>query len=145
MYSKFISNTICTTDDAKDNRRASPGIISNTTTFHSLWICVAMLLHLVSPAQAVCTPQGPRGSFGYIGNAVSACLDESSDGNCPNFAAASNSVGCGNNNGVNGAMGDWNVRHVTDMGSLFYSKTSFNADLSRWDTSSVTRMDYSEN
>ena len=37
-------------------------------------------------------------------------------------------------------MPDWDVSLVTGMSSLFFAKGSFNADISRWDTSSVTTM-----
>ena len=37
-------------------------------------------------------------------------------------------------------MPDWDVSLVTSMSELFYDKGSFNADISRWDTSSVTTM-----
>ena len=37
-------------------------------------------------------------------------------------------------------MPDWDVSLVTSMSELFYNKGSFNADISRWDTSSVTNM-----
>ena len=37
-------------------------------------------------------------------------------------------------------MPDWDVSLVTSMSELFYGKAQFNADISRWDTSSVTTM-----
>ena len=109
------------------------GIFS--TSFHSLWICVAMLLHMVSETmvEAVCAPTTS------LSTAVNACLSESGTGNCPNFAAASNGAGC-NNGGVNGVIGDWDVSRVTSLKSVFWEKRSFNADISKWDTSSVTTM-----
>ena len=108
------------------------GMIS--TSFHSLWICAAMLLHMASETmvEAVCAPTS-------LSTAVNACLSESGTGNCPNFAAASNGAGC-NNGGVNGVIGDWDVSQVTSLNSVFDDKRSFNADISKWDTSSVTTM-----
>jgi hypothetical protein len=108
------------------------GIFS--TSFHSLWICVAMLLHMVSETmvEAVCAPTS-------LSTAVNACLSESGTGNCPNFAAASNGAGC-NNGGVNGVIGDWDVSQVTSFENVFHLKEFFNADISKWDTSSVTTM-----
>ena len=76
------------------------GIFS--TSFHSLWICVAMLLHMASETmvEAVCAPLTGKvmdSNYVYSGDlmdAVEACLSESGTGNCPNFAAASNGAGC---------------------------------------------------
>ena len=111
------------------------GLISNS--FHSLWVCVAILLHVVgeSLVDAVCAPS----SNDNMKDAVNACLTESSNGICGNFAAASNGAGC-NDGGVNGVIGDWDVSRVTSMNNVFESKGSFNADISKWDTSKVITM-----
>ena len=39
-----------------------------------------------------------------------------------------------------GPIADWDVSAITDMGQLFYNLQNFNADMSSWDTSSVTNM-----
>ena len=39
-----------------------------------------------------------------------------------------------------GLIGEWNTTAVTDMGSAFLSRDTFNEDLSAWDVSSVTGM-----
>ena len=43
-------------------------------------------------------------------------------------------------NGLNGAIGEWDVSDVTDMDKMFYDASSFNGDISKWDVSSVTIM-----
>ena len=149
LFSKFYSNSTLVhqeeeeeeeEEEGRDTCQAKKvmqrdGIIS--TSFHSLWICVAMLLHMASETmvEAACAPTS-------LSTAVNACLSESGTGNCPNFAAASNGAGC-NNGGVNGVIGDWDVSRVKSLNDVFFHKGSFNADISKWDTSSVTTMQYS--
>ena len=40
-----------------------------------------------------------------------------------------------------GPIASWDVSEVTDLSTLFYSKTDFNEDLSRWDVSNVKDME----
>jgi hypothetical protein len=65
-----------------------------------------------------------------------------STGICPYFAESTNADGCNDDGGgygdPNGAIGDWDVSQVKDMSSVFLNKNSFNADISKWVTSSVT-------
>nr|WP_321411038.1 BspA family leucine-rich repeat surface protein [uncultured Allomuricauda sp.] len=42
----------------------------------------------------------------------------------------------------NGDISSWNTSSVTDMGGMFSDASSFNGDISGWDTSSVTNMKY---
>ena len=152
--------------------KTSRGTKNISLTFHSTWIYVAFLLHILSGAMvdAVCTPysgsgyvcegQGWKFSAAYahggcqdlpdLVQALNACFDETPDGSCPIFAAASNGPGC-DNGGINGVIGDWDVSKVTAMGigpymtgkGLFYQKQEFNADISKWATQSVADMSYS--
>jgi surface protein len=39
------------------------------------------------------------------------------------------------------SIGDWNVRHVTNMSNLFENFTTFNEPLNNWNVSNVTSMD----
>ena len=39
-----------------------------------------------------------------------------------------------------GAMPDWDVSNITNMGTAFFSKPNFNGDISSWDVSNVTDM-----
>ena len=113
MFSKIISNNDKGKDqrNAKQNKstRAASGIIN---TFYSLWICVAILLHMASKTtvEAFCTPANKTS----LQEAVNGCLKETPDGSCPFLAASSDSPGCGNG-GVNGVIGDWDVSSVTDL------------------------------
>ena len=45
---------------------------------------------------------------------------------------------------AHGSIEDWDVSRITNMRSLFSSKTSFNNDLSKWNTGAVTKMDSSK-
>ncbi len=38
-------------------------------------------------------------------------------------------------------IGDWDVRHVTNMSNLFENFTTFNEPLNNWNVSNVTSMD----
>ena len=126
-----------------ERKRKKDRIVSTST--QTFWICVAMLLLYVSSeslVEAVCAPRTSyidENDHGDLGKARDACLDESSDGICPIFAAASNGTGC-NGGGVNGVIGDWDVSQVTNMINVFHEKSSFNADISKWDTGRVTNM-----
>ena len=108
-----------------------------SSSFSSLWLCFVVLLCIVSRTvvEAVCTPSNRA----ELVLAVNACINETPDGSCPNFAAASNSNGC-NGGGVNGFIGLWDVSRVTDMYNVFSNKASFNADISNWDVSRATNL-----
>ena len=45
---------------------------------------------------------------------------------------------------AHGSIEDWDVSKITNMNSLFSGKTSFDNDLSKWNTSAVTTMAYSK-
>jgi hypothetical protein len=126
--------------------KTSRGTKNISLTFHSTWIYVAFLLHILSGAmvEAVCAPRYGSGylcphngemvwvsvSSEYVGlcqaipdlvQALNACLDETPDGSCPIFAASSNGPGC-NNGGINGVIGDWDVSRVAAMGTGQYNE-----------------------
>ena len=76
---------------------------------------------------------------GKLRTAINACINEpgtGGDGSCPNFAISNDDTG-----NPYGAIGDWDVSAVTEMFSVFSSKSDFNQDLSKWNTGAVTRME----
>ena len=61
-----------------------------------------------------------------LDSAIDDCLNVSSKSNRPMR--------------LHGPIGKWDVSQVTDMSRLFYTKDTFNYDLSSWDVSRVTNM-----
>ena len=61
-----------------------------------------------------------------LDSAIDDCLNVSSKSNRPMR--------------LHGPIGKWDVSQVTDMSRLFYTKDTFNYDLSNWDVSRVTNM-----
>ena len=43
--------------------------------------------------------------------------------------------------GPRGAIGEWKVSNITDFNRLFVA-SRFNGDISKWDVSRVTKMDF---
>ena len=82
----------------------------------------------------------------HLQEAVNSCLEENDgnglgNGTCPIFAA-SNDTTTGRPYGV---MSEWDVSRVTDLSALFHGMggmSSFNADISKWNTSKVTKLMY---
>lgn len=78
--------------------------------------------------------------------ATSFCFSQNTPITNANFQDAINT--CLTTNPINGictsseygAMPSWDVSQVTDMSNAFKNKTDFNADISCWNTSSVTNM-----
>jgi len=50
------------------------------------------------------------------------------------------SQGFGGKTTFNGDITNWNTEKVTNMGYMFYSARAFNGDISKWNTASATSM-----
>jgi surface protein len=68
--------------------------------------------------------------------AVDACLAETPDGSCPNFAASNDDT-----DNPYGLIGSWDTSQVTDMEAMFLQATAFKQPLTHWVTARVTNME----
>ena len=84
---------------------------------------------------STCTPPFKPVDTAGLKAAVDACISETPDGSCPDFAKTQDATG-----NMYGVIGGWDVSLVTSLTNMFSYKYSFNQDLSNWDTSAVTDM-----
>ena len=108
---------------------------------HSALAVALLTAALVHPSAAVFRAQ----SLETLKAALQQCLRESQEGDCVDMARKPDG-----NGGTMGAVGNWDVSHITSMERLFdgapWSTTSFklnqyfNQDISLWDVSQVTNM-----
>ena len=75
---------------------------------------------------------GPEYAEGVYGTGVRDCYPRKA-------VDEMNAAGSGTH-GTYGPMEDWDMSLVTDISGLFYLREEFNADISKWDVSSVTNM-----
>jgi len=109
------------TDGQRARRRANGPVDARRPGSTARWVLRAGVAALVSGRAAAWTPADNNDLFTTVNN-------------CGDIGAADPECGTGS------PMSTWNVRGITNMGSMFYLATSFNADISRWDVSSVTDM-----
>ena len=121
----------------KSERRKRNGIHSSSChSFHSLWICVAMLLlNMMKSCEAfdkLPNGNGQSGSNRPI-SSLGGVVDEWIKGGAERAAIVAKY----------GEIEIWDTSEVISMQSVFQSKSTFNEDISKWDVSSVTDMYYS--
>ena len=123
----------------RSERRKRNGIHSSSChSFHSLWICVAMLLlNMMKSCEAFDKLPNSNGCP-YVGwngcsrpiSSLGGIVDEWIKG----VAARATIVV------KYGEIEIWDTSDVLNLKYLFYQKTTFNEDISKWDVSSVTTM-----
>jgi len=103
---------------------------------HSLWICVALLLHSCDAFDKL--PNG-NGCFSNSNGDGIPCTDTESLG-----GVVAEWIKGGTDRATivlkYGEIEIWDTTNVLSMENLFYYKDSFNGDISKWDTSQVTDM-----
>ena len=127
-FNQYISSwTGTAATEAQDN------MFLDATAFQAKFTCTNAITGPVSTCECTgCIPDASWHAF------VEACLSEQGaevTGECTNWAS-------GNSYGT---MPNWDTRFVTDMSGYlegFYTSHSFNGDITRWDTSSVTTMNH---
>jgi len=121
----------------RSSERKRNGIHSTSFhSFHSLWICVAMLLlHMMKSCEAFDKlPNGngqisPSARAGSLGGVV----DEWIKGDAARATVVAKY----------GEIEIWDTSDIISMKYVFYGKTTFNEDISKWNVSSVRTMDRS--
>jgi len=105
-------------------------------SFHSLWICVTMLLHMMKSCEAF--DKLPNGNGCYSASSNNKCTDSSSLGGVlsewEKDEARATVVA------KYGEIEIWDTSDVLSLKNVFYQKSTFNEDISKWDVSSVTNM-----
>jgi hypothetical protein len=122
----------------KRSERKRNGIHSSSFhSFHSLWICVAMLLlNMMKSCEAF--DKLPNGNGGYDSatrpiSSLGGVVDEWIKGGTARAAVVAKY----------GEIEIWDTSDVLSLKYVFYAKNFFNEDISKWDVSSVTNMYYS--
>ena len=94
-------------------------------------LVVVLYTMLMAMTEAVFTPTDKT----TLVSAVTACLDESTNGSCPIFAAT---IWGGSD--AYGTIDAWNVSKMTDLSTLFENKYDFIGNLSEWKVENCVNM-----
>ena len=148
IFSKIIS-TVTSKNQEKDEKkekcrnirkkrsseRKRNGIHSTSFhSFHSLWICVALLLlHMMKSCDAfdkLPNGNGEGTSSSNRAGSLGGVVDEWIKGGTERATVVDKY----------GEIEIWDTSDVLSLKNVFYYKDTFNEDISKWDVSSVTTM-----
>ena len=117
----------------KRSERKRNGIHSSSChSFHSLWICVAMLLlNMMKSCEAFDKlPNGNGQSFSNRAGSLGGVVDEWIKGGTERATVVDKY----------GEIEIWDTSDVRSLELVFFGKNTFNEDISKWNVSSVTDM-----
>ena len=115
----------------KSERKRNGIHSSSCHSFHSLWICVAMLLNMMKSCEAFEKLPNGNGCFSCTdSSSLGGVVDEWIKGGTARATVVDKY----------GEIEIWDTSDVLSMWSVFAHKSTFNEDISKWDVSSVTDM-----
>ena len=135
----------CQDDGAKNTVQT----IGNATLFRFSWWAWVVPWLLVMSSGAVGVQGVPIPDCTYAVYADPGCNESCFNvRTCGIRQAVDAYITCTSNSGANcggsyGPIQDWNTSLVTDMSWVFYQKTDFNANISKWQVGKVTTMERS--